>query len=72
MTRLTLISALFAIPSVAIKVRAPSETETASAKTIVFPPGTYRIAPGGAIRIVDASDVYIKGCVFEDGAFKTG
>ena len=71
-TRLELISALFANPFVAVGVTAPSATKTASAKTIAFPPGIYRIAPGGHIRIVDTSDIYIKACVFEDCACKTG
>ncbi|MGC2406512.1 MAG: hypothetical protein WA431_08905 [Candidatus Cybelea sp.] len=65
MTRLGLISGLAALPFVAIGAKAPMLAPTASGKTIVFPPGVYRIAPEGGIHVVGGDDIYIKGCVFE-------
>lgn len=65
MTRLKLISGVTTLPFLAIGASAPTLAPTTNRKAIVFPPGVYRIAPGGGLRVVGENDIYIEGCVFE-------
>jgi len=68
MTRLSLLSNLLVAPLSMLGAGSASAKEIRSASTVVFSPGTYRIARGGGIRIVGASDVRIEGCTMEPDA----
>jgi hypothetical protein len=65
MTRLSLLSSLLAAPLSALGSGSASAQSTESANSVIFSPGTYRIAPGGGIRILSASEIRIEGCTFE-------
>jgi hypothetical protein len=68
MTRLSMLSSLPVAALSVLGAGTASPKEIKSARTVIFSPGTYRIAPGGEIRIVGASEIRIEGCTIEPEA----
>lgn len=64
MTRRNLVFGVLAAPLTAIAAKTSVGGASTDERTIMFPAGAYRIAPGGGIHVV-GDDVYIRGCVFD-------
>jgi hypothetical protein len=71
MTRLSMLSSLLGAPLSVLGVGNASAEAIRKHDMVVFSPGTYRIRPGGGIRIVGASEIKIEGCTIEPGGVGT-
>jgi hypothetical protein len=71
MTRLSMLSTLLAAPLSVLGMGTASAKAIGSDRTVVFSPGTYRIARGGGIRIVGAREISVEGCTIEPEATRT-
>lgn len=71
MTRVTMLSILFAAPLAVLSATQASGISARNRKTLLPLHLKHANADDGAIRIVGASDVYIKDCTFEGCKFQS-